>query len=178
MDGIKLPDKGVILVVAKSEEYYKTNIDIIEAITNNKNKYCIYISLNKPSFTLLENFKESGINLEKIFIIDCATSLAGEEPERAGNVVFVSSPRDLTDMGTVLDGAIKSVPAKGSFLFLDSLSTMLLYNASKTVATFIHFLSLKIRFYKMAGVIISMADSESTQIISQISEFCDMKITI
>ena len=178
MEKLNLPDKGIVLVVTKSEDYTKANADIIYSIIKSKNRYCVYLSLNKPSFTLLENFAEAGLDTKKIFIIDCVTSLAGEDVERAGNVVFVESPSNLTEIGTVLDGAIKSIPIKGSFLFLDSLSTMLLYNAAKTVATFVHFLSLKIRYYKMAGVIISLQNQESSQIISQISEFCDMRITI
>ncbi len=175
---IEIPEKGIILVVSRSNHYNDVNTHIIKSIVNKRKKNCLYLSLNKPSFTLLEGFGEAGIDTSKLLIIDCVTRLAGDEVERAGNTIFVDSPQNLTDLGSVLDGSLKSSIAKGSFLFLDSVSTMLLYNAAKSVAAFIHFLTLKIRYYKMAGIIVSLEQEDTKQIISQISQFCDSKIII
>lgn len=175
---IEIPEKGIVLVVSRSNHYSEVNQGIIKKLVDARKKRCIYLSMNKPSVTLLGEFSEAGIDTSKIFIIDCVTKLAGEDVERAGNVVFVESPQSLTEMGSVFDGAVKSLPLNGSFLFLDSVTTMLLYNAAKSVATFIHFLTLKIRFYKMAGVIVSLELEETRQIMSQIGQFCDYKITI
>ncbi|MBS3068122.1 hypothetical protein J4450_05440 [Candidatus Micrarchaeota archaeon] len=176
---IELPEKGIILIVSKSNNYHETNKKIIKILVNGKKKNCIYMSLNKPSSALIEDFKDSAIDISKILIIDCVTKLAGEEVERAGNIIFVESPQSLTEMGSILEGALKGMSAKGSFLFLDSVTTMLLYNSTKSVAMFIHFLILKIRHYGMSGVIVSMEDEgEAKQIISQISQFCDCKITV
>ncbi len=176
---IELPEKGIVLVVSKSNNYHETNKKIIKILVNGKKKNCVYMSLNRPSTTLLEDFSAGGIDVSKILIIDCVTKLASEEIERAGNVIFIESPQSLTEMGSILEGALKGLPAKGSFLFLDSVTTMLLYNSAKSVATFIHFLTLKIRYYKMGGVIVSLEDEEETKyILSQISQFCDYKIIV
>lgn len=175
---IEIPEKGIVLIVSRSNHYNDVNKEIIKKLVGFRKKRCVYLSMNRPSVTLLKEFEEAGIDTSKIFIIDCVTKLAGEDVERAGNAVFVESPQSLTEMGSVLDGAVKSLPVNGSFLFLDSITTMLLYNAAKSVATFIHFLTLKIRFYKMAGVMISLELEETKQIISQINQFCDYKIII
>jgi len=175
---IEIPEKGIILVISKSNHYNDTNNKIIKILVNNKKKNCIYLSLNRPSSTLFEEFKENNIDNSKVLIIDCVTKLAGEDVERAGNTIFVESPQSLTEMGAVLEGAVESITARGSFLFLDSVTTMLLYNNLKNVATFIHFLTIKIRYYKMSGVIVSLEEEETKQIISQISQFCDCKIII
>ena len=177
-EDIQLPEKGIVLIVSRSDKYHETNKKIIKMLVNGEKKNCIYISLNRPSYILLEEFKEIGIDIPKILVIDCVTRLAGEDVERAGNVIFVESPQSLTEMGSILEGAVKGLPAKGSFLFLDSVTTMLLYNAAKSVAIFVHFLTIKIRYYKMAGVIVSLEEEETKQILSQISQFCDYKIIL
>lgn len=175
---IEIPEKGIVLVVSKTNHYNEVNNKIIKTIVNSKNKYCVYLSLNKPSFTIFEDLSNIGVNLSKILLVDCVTKLAGDDIERAGNVVFIESPQNLTEIGTILDETLKRAPSIGSFLFLDSISTMLLYNAARNVAAFIHFLTLKIRYYKMAGVIVSLEEEETRQLIAQISQFCDSKIFI
>ncbi len=175
---IALPQKGIILVVSKSEQYHKRNIELIKTILRVRKKECIYISLNRPSGVIFEDLTNAGVDLSHIFIVDCATRLASDETERAGNVIFVDSPSNLTEMGTVLESAFRSIHTVGSFLFLDSLSTLLLYNNAKSAETFIHFLTLVVRTHHMAGVIVSLEDKNIQSTIDQISQFCDSTIEL
>lgn len=162
----------MVLVVAKPEHYHQLNQQLLEDILKNKKSRCVYLSLNKPHHIILARLKiPPG---ERFFIVDCVSRLASEEIERVKNVVFIDSPRNLQEIGLVLDGIGKSVHLEDSYLFLDNLSTLLLYNKIRNVALFIHFLSAKLRHYKMAGIILSVVvDQEHQALINQIVPFCD-----
>jgi hypothetical protein len=50
-----------------------------------------------------------------------------------------------------------------------------MYNRAETVAKFIHFLAGKMRVWKVKGIIISLEKTD-TELIEQLSQFCDVVI--
>lgn len=98
--------------------------------------------------------------------------------QKARNAVFVGSPKDLTDISIATTMAIKSVPKGYRLLFIDSISTLGLYNDAGTVAKFTHFLINKMRELKCTGVIISLEKETDEKMISQLSQFCDKIVKV
>jgi len=64
------------------------------------------------------------------------------------------------------------------FIFFDSLSTLLVYNQSKSVTKFAHFLTGKMREWKIKGVLISLQKNTDERLIAQVSQFCDRIIEV
>ena len=171
--------KGITLVVAKSKNYLTANHEILEYILKGKKNYCVYLSLNKSAATIQKLLESKGGSLDKIILIDCVTKLASSNVERSGNIIFVDSPENLTEIGIVVEGAANSVKGKPTYLFLDSVSTLLLYSKAQTVTKFIHFLTVLIRDLDMSGVILSVEEKgENEQVVSTISQFCDARLDI
>jgi hypothetical protein len=117
----------------------QTNIgDAIEYLTKKKRMSCIYLSLNKPSDTVLEMLEKRRVPKEKVFIIDCVTgSVVRPKME---NILFVSRPYNLTEMGISIAQLAKTVGPDG-FVMLDTLEVLQMYNRPEVVLQFIHSLT-------------------------------------
>jgi len=183
MEEIKSFDKKVgnlkefvVLATVPAKSYQKTNIKLVKYLTKNKNIPGVYVTLNKPFETMEPLFKKSGIDTEMIIFIDAVTKTAGGKITKTKNCLFIGNPENMSDISVAMDQAIRALPKKDKFLFFDSLSTLALFNNIETVARFIHFLSSKMRVWKVKGIIISLERKVDKELIEELSQFCDVLI--
>ena len=183
MEEIKSFDKKVgnlkefvALATVPAKSYQKTNIKLVKYLTKNKNIPGVYVTLNKPFETMEPLFKKNGIDTEMIIFIDAVTKTAGGKITKTKNCLFIGNPENMSDISVAMDQAIRALPKKDKFLFFDSLSTLALFNNIETVARFIHFLSSKMRVWKVKGIIISLERKGDKELIEELSQFCDVLI--
>ncbi len=62
---------------------------------------------------------------------------------------------------------------ENKFLFLDSLSTLLMYNKPEIVAQFAHFLVTRLRRVGLIGIIISIEKQIDEKLLYLLVEICD-----
>ena len=113
------------------------------------------------------------IDINKFFFIDCITRTAEGRAEREKNCLFISSPNNLSELGLAFIQAIQAMPEGKRFIFMDALSTLLIYNSAGTTARFSHFLMTKIKLLGLNGVFMSVEEGLDKQLLSQIEQFCD-----
>lgn len=106
---------------SEKEDYFK---DILKDIKKSKVKAC-YISFNKSSGFLKQEFKKQGIGVNDVFIIDVITkTISKKRPKAQKNVKFIAEPYRLDEISNEVKKAIK----KGySLIILDSISNLLAY---------------------------------------------------
>jgi len=121
--------------------------------------------------------EQKGINTKKLFFIDLITSEISEATEKIDNCLFMESPKSLTDLSIALSEAVKSMPGD-KFIFLDTLSTLLVYNQLTTVTKFAHFLTSKMRQWDINGLLVSMEKETDPNLQAQLAQFCDKVITL
>lgn len=168
----------VALMLVNSSEYYKASTSIVKFLTTSKNIPGVYLSVNKPFSVLNENFKKEGIRNDLIIFIDAITSLSDGKPEENEHCYYLESPENLSDISIAISEAIESIDHKEKFIFIDSLSTLLIYNNPETVTKFIHFLIGKMRAWNAIGVILSLKKRGEGSLIAEIGQFCDMTIEL
>jgi len=169
----------IVLFLTDPKKYHKTNTLLLKILVNYEGMSGIYITVNKPFATLYEELKKSGVNVENMFFIDCITKVAGGKLAVSENCIFMSSPRNLTELAIALTQAINSMKGRGDrFLFLDSLSTLLIYNTSETIAQFSHFLVTRIRLCGLKGIFISIKRDVDENFLATLSEFVDEVIYV
>jgi KaiC/GvpD/RAD55 family RecA-like ATPase len=171
-----LPDGYVVLILVDVINYVKVNLEILKYLLNKKRIPGIYITINRPYENMIKTLKKNGIDVKKLFFIDCITQTVGGNPEKKEGVLFVASPQSLTDIGIALSEALESIKAPDKFLFLDSLSTLLIYNNSGTIAKFSHFIASKMRLKGFKGIFISIEKETDATLIRILSQFCDKTI--
>ncbi len=168
-------DEYVALAIVDAKKYQRTNIELIKSFVKKKIPG-VYVTLSKPYETLVKIFKQEGIDTEMIIFIDAVTKTVGGV-EKKGNCLFIGSPENLSDIGIAMDQAVKAIE-KEKFVFFDSLSVLLIYNDSTSVAKFVHFLASKMRVWKVKGIIINLKRKEDEKLIKEIIQFCDIRLDI
>lgn len=171
---LKTLKEYVALATVPASSYNKTNIEIIKHLTEKESTPGVYVTLNKPCATMLETFKKNKIDERMVIFVDGTTRLNGSEVKKTKNCLYIGSPEKLSDISIAMDQAVRAIPTKEKFVFFDSLSTLLIYNKSETVARFIHFLAGKMRSWKVKGIIISLEKKKNKDLIDKLSQVCDI----
>ena len=165
----------IALATVNAKNYQKTNVEIVKHLTKDKNTPGVYVTLNKPYDVMKKVFEKFGIEINMIIFIDAITKTVGGKITKTKNCLFIGNPENLSDISLAMDQAVRAL-GKEKFLFFDSLSTLLIYNNINTVARFIHFLTGKMRIWKVKGIIISLQKESDKELIDELSQFCDIVI--
>jgi KaiC/GvpD/RAD55 family RecA-like ATPase len=163
------------LVISNSEDNAKINAQILKLLTGRG--FGIYITANQPYASLVEMLTENGVDIKNLFFVDCITKRVKESPEEDENCIYIDSPKNLTDISISITEALEAAEGE-KFLFMDSLSTLLIYNPADVLARFSHFLISKIKLLKVAGVFMSAERDMEKGVLRQISQFCDKTIRL
>ncbi|MDY6769678.1 MAG: ATPase domain-containing protein, partial [Candidatus Nanohaloarchaea archaeon] len=161
----ELEEGEIALVVVDSDSYVQTNMDIVQHLIEDEDMPGVYITINKPYSTMKEVFAEHGIDTSTVFFVDAISRETGGEVVDEDNVLFMDSPEDLTGLSIVISNAVESMPDSRFFIFLDSLTTLSIYNETDTISQFAHFLTGKMRNWNVAGVIMSLEEEVDEELI-------------
>ena len=175
----KLPKGVIVLVNVSAEDYVKTNVEILRVLANEDKLPGVHITINKPYLTMKRVLEEEGVKTENLYFIDCITKSAGGVADKNDkNVFYLDAPQNLTGLGVIMNEAVSAINSTEKFLFMDSLSTLLLYHSSGTVAKFSHFLTGKMRVWGLRGVLMAVEKESDPDLAAQLSQFCDEVVTL
>jgi len=163
-------DEGqIIVLLIPDEEYSRRILKITKEIANVCDNLC-YVSLNLPYAPLINNFKKEGIDISKFYVIDGITQTAEIAKNRDG-VEYVSSPGALTELSLAISHLLET--RKFEYIIFDSLSTLLVYEASPTVTKFVHSLMAKIRVVGCKAIFTCLKQDSSSVLLKDVNMFSD-----
>lgn len=169
-----LKPKSVVLFVINARKYHQLHPRLLRTVIEEKKFAGIYVTVNKPYEILVKNLKDNGINTENIFFIDAITKSVSEEIRISEDCLYIPSPSRLTDLSIALSQALGGMRRKESkFIFIDSLSTLLIYNSFDVISKFIHFLISRLRLFGLVGIIISIEKQVDERMLNLLTEMCD-----
>lgn len=169
-----LDQREILLLILNSTSLNDISPPLMEYITAEKDNLVVYVTVAKPYTALNKKFEEAGAKTDNIFYIDCASNLGGGAGmERSGNVVFLK-PSQLTDISIAMTETIEKLPEdKGSVLFFDTISTLMIYNSEEVVTKFAHLLSSKMRKWNIKSVVLTADEDTPKGIRSRLEQFSD-----
>lgn len=136
-----LGEKFSLLALLKPDEYGPVRSYLAEKYLG-KGHGVIYITLNS-GFEKLQKEKAWQGKAGKPFTIDMITKTTGESPHSGNEVAYLTSPLELTECMYELERKLAEWQRMPKCILLDSVSTMLIYNARGVVEKFIHNLAGK-----------------------------------
>lgn len=131
----KLKKGESALIISPPEKLQENIFEAIEYFVKEKNKNCLYITLNKPAITLKKELITRKLNEKKFYFIDCITAKVSKTKEEK-NVLFVPEPSDLTAIGLAIKEFSQIVEEEG-IIVIDALRTLLIYNKATDTERFI-----------------------------------------
>jgi len=167
--------KGDIYIILTKPESYHTVCQILLKHLVETLKYNgLYITLNTPCNTIASQCRDLGLNASKLHFVDGISKKGGIKEVKANNCSYIESPSALTELSITLTTATNT--GKFDFLFLDSISTLLIYNDIELTERFIHHIVSKLRNLEMCGVLIAIDEEKSRKLVDIVSQFCDKLI--
>ncbi len=162
----------ILLVTVDAKNYQKTAIDIVKFLVNEQNIPGVYVTLNKPYDIMQRILSSNNIDTRLVIFIDATSRTKVGKVE---NCLYIGSPEKLSDMSVAMDQAIKSLQGD-KFLIFDSLNTLSIFNKPATVARFIHFLTGKMREWKIKGIIMTLEKETEQALMDELTQFSDFRI--
>lgn len=163
----------ILLITVDAKSYQKTVIDVVKFL-NGQGVPGVYVTLNKPYDTIQRIFADNGIDTRLVIFIDAASRT---EPKKIGNCLYIGSPEKLSDMSVAMDQAVKALPSD-KFVVFDSLNTLSIFNKPGTMARFVHFLTSKMREWKIKGVIVTLEKETDPALLDELTQFSDARVGI
>lgn len=159
-----------ILYVLNPERYLESIIRIFKK--DIRGRPTIYVSTNKPYTHLVESFNKANVDAKKIFFIDCISREVGEMKAEPENALFIDTPQNLTAMSIAISESVKHLRGNPT-LFLDSLSTLLLYHDANTIGRFSNFLINKMRVSGVDTIILALESDMDKEVLRKIETIAD-----
>jgi hypothetical protein len=173
---ISLPDDYIVLIETTAEKAFEVSMALTKFLTNRKDSGII-VSANRPYSNLISFYNKNGIDLSKLFILDCVSKNLNGEVE-ADNVLFLENLSSLTDISLSISEHLKKVQGDKKFVFFDSVTTMLIHNNPYVFARFVHNILTRMRLSGVGGVLVSLKDKTNKEIRAEIAQLCDKVIQI
>ena len=160
----------IILVKVDAKNYVKVSLEIIKYFTSIAEG--IYVTLNKPYFSLKKMFLKEEININRLIFIDCLTRQLGGQEVDTDRCIYLNSP-DPIQLQVAIERAMDLITADNRFIYIDSLSTLALYKSFETLIKFLRHIIGKIRLRGFIGTIFTLEREMDESYYSQISLLCD-----
>ena len=169
-----IPNDYIIYLETSSDRFIEVSLAVIKHLAS-RNDSGIIVSANRPYNNLINFYKKNDIDVSKMFILDCITN--NQLHNNGGNVVFIENVSALTDILLQIDQRIKINNGK-KFLFIDSITTMLIHNDPNILSRFVHSVLTRMRIHSTGGLIISLEDKTNRFVKAEIAQLCDKVIKI
>ena len=163
----------VLTFVMPNSLYPSDSLSIIKAVTEIAPKN-VFVTINKPYFSIVKNLNENGVETEGLYFID-ASSQEGDAT-KGENYERIKSAGDLTEIMLSVGKVLK----KGEYyaLIFDSLSTLLAYHGEEMVIRFSHSLVNKLRKHGVKGIFLCTKEDMNTSLMKNLNMLADYSVDI
>jgi KaiC/GvpD/RAD55 family RecA-like ATPase len=117
----------------------------------------IYVTLSKDYVELTKLFRGQGIDMGKLAFVDGVSQMYGIGAVDSPNVRYISGPISLDGIVAAITDIIPAMKSEKKFVFLDSITTVLLYNSLERTLQFSEFLTTSLKRLQVAGVVASVS---------------------
>jgi hypothetical protein len=150
------PDGGVVLLQVSLEKAVAVNIDTLQALQS-LGWEGVYVLLSHDYLELSQSLAKGGVDLSRLSFVEGVSQMYGIKQEENPRLRYVPSPLALSE----LSKAIVSLAPDKKFVFLDSVTVILLYNALERTLEFCRSLAASLKKLKVLLIIESISLDET-----------------
>lgn len=165
---LPIRENTILFLETRPAKANNATLEIVKEMASHA--HVVVLSVNRPYENLMQTYQENGVNTENVFVIDCISASQGAAAT-GKNVVFIEDANELTEIAIAIDEHMES------FVCIDSITTMLLYNKPDVFTRFLHSVLTKMRINHIGGVFTSLVDEGSKEIRAEIAQLCDEVFT-
>lgn len=166
-----LPDGWTVLLETSAENALEVSLTMIKNLTD-KNYIGIILSASRPYENLSTLYLNNNIDMEKIFILDLVSKSQSIDLEEISNVLYLENASALTNVSIAINECFPGIQGK-KFIFVDSITTMLIHNKPDVFVRFIHSILTKMRLNRINSLLVSLENETNREVRTEISQLCD-----
>jgi KaiC/GvpD/RAD55 family RecA-like ATPase len=168
----------VTMIQVPNDKSLELSEETLKLMVNELGYLCIYITLGKSANELQKLYSKSGVDTNKVYYIDAISQLYGEKT-KVKNSEYVSGPLDIDSVSISLRSLISKLGGVKKCVFLDSVTTVLLYNSLSRTIRFSQFLTQTLKKMDVTGVLVNVVKGEATKKLTiELAKLCDEVIDI
>ncbi len=150
-------------ITLPSNNYYDLTHAMYEYIRETPNNNWIYVTFSKP-FTVVKKEMSTSADPSSVFFIDCVSRAAGIQTNDP-QCYFLDSPSQLEQLILEIVNIIKNIPnTNETFIVLDAVSSLLLYNDELLVTEFYTHLLSNMKLYGAHTISLCLEEETTDQI--------------
>ncbi len=162
----------IILFLVPKEDYQVELLRISRNVADNFGKKIAYVSLNKPTETIIDNLKKNNIDTKKFLFIDAVAKKSKSDQD----AVCISSLKNFEKFKGELNKILEKEKIK--CLIFDSLSTMLIYQDENIIVKFTHDLITNLIEDGACGEFMCLSEDVDSTLIKDVSMFVDKVLNL
>jgi hypothetical protein len=166
---------SIFLLEADVDSVTRSSAKILKTLIGPKGRPGIVIATNKPYTKIREELVAEQVEAKELYFVDMISS-SKDSVQEDGKVVLLRSPESLTECSITVTGLLDKIPVGESFVFMDSVSTLLIYNSESSVAKFIHHLTIRMRMKGIGGIFCLVQGQVDLHLHAQIGQLFDRVI--
>jgi len=166
-----LPESYSVILETQSEKYDLLIANLIKVFTK-RGIPGIFVTVNKSAPEIMQLLEKKGVATTGIFVVDVISKKKTEARVKSKSISYVDSPQNLTEIEAQVTDFAERLQGNEKFFVLDSLSTLLVYNADKNVEKFVHGLGERLKDLGFKAVFTIMAGT-TPEIMNVLMQFCD-----
>jgi KaiC/GvpD/RAD55 family RecA-like ATPase len=175
----KLGKGWLTLIEVPSEKHMDVNSEAMKILINELDYTCTYITLSKTAYELDGLFKSKGVDTNNLYFIDAISQMYGESGKKSKRYTYSGGPLDVDSITVSLRELLSSIKAEKKCVFLDSVTTVLLYNSLPRTMRFSRFLTQTLKQIGVDGVMVSISKGETTKkLTAELQKLCDEFISL
>ncbi len=139
LDAIKKHEEGaVVMIEVPTEAYFESNVDSLKQLMQHGFEG-IYVSFQRPFNNVNHMFKQHGLNSSKLLVVDVTSACSGEIMGKHPLCIPVATI-NVDEIVHAIYSALSELKSAKRFIFIDSLSTIALYQPLSETLRFSEFL--------------------------------------
>ena len=170
----KAKSPWIVLLHASAEKFSEVNEATLSLLAKHGYR-SIYVSLNKPSDSIILDLRGKGFDVSKLFFVDCVPIKADA---RRGDTVFLKDAKNLADISLAVDSLSSRIESGKKFLIIDSVPALLLHHSPEAVAKYMQFLVSKMRAEGLSGAMLSVEKETHPELLEAVKKLCDELVMI
>jgi len=168
------PNRFVFTVLIPSVKYPEHMEELLKFAARHWKQTCL-VTTNKPSAAIIDMVGRLGLRTTSFLIVDAVSRGAGIE-RKDENVIYISSPSAITELGIRVGDALERAEVEA--VVFDSISALLIHAREPEVLEFVHILVSRARGRKVRAIFPVAREDLNTSAVKNLNMFADAVVDL
>lgn len=168
-----LPPGSAVALQMGAEHYFDAIQALLDVFAPQKELQAIYVTATIPSRSIIQALEVLEVDLDRIYFVDCVSSMMMGFSERHPHTVYVESPTMLENILLKVEFLIRKLEGADALVVVDSINSLAIHNSMKILSEFLHILTTHLRSRDAYTFVLSMEEYATEEVDSVLSLVCD-----